>query len=409
MPPTVDAYAAVRSANYRLFAAGFLCSSTGLQMLATALGWEVFERTRDPWHLGLLGLARALPVVALALFAGHAADSFSRKLLLVSTQAAFALLCIGLAFASHAQAPLWVVYALVVATGCVRSLNGPTRQAILPTLVPTHAFQNAVTWNSGLFHFAATVGPIIAGIMLAKLPPSYVYTVAAASIGTFAITGLFLTPLVPHVPTGRFTAAGLFAGFAHVRREKTVLGALSLDCLGVMLGGATALLPVYATEILKVGPEGLGVLRAAPYLGAVVGSFVLAHLPPFRNTGRTLLLAVAAWGVAILVFGLSTNIWVSLVALFASGVIDNVSVVIRHVLVQVRTPPEVRGRVGAVNSMFIECSNELGGFESGAVAALAGPVFSVVSGAIGTLAVVGLIAWAFPDLRKLRRLQDPEP
>ncbi|MFZ4573547.1 MAG: MFS transporter [Phycisphaerales bacterium] len=410
-----DAYAALREPSYRLFAGGFLISSMGLQMLATALGWEIYERTGSALNLGLVGLARALPVILLALPAGHIIDRFNKQTVLVLTQLAMGGVAAMLALASSSDWPLWSIYALVVLAGCARVFNGPARATLLPLIVPAGVFGNASTWNSGVFHVSGAIGPIVAGYLLHKYQAaSIVYGITAAGCVFFAGLATFLAPRASERHTGPFSVRSITAGLSHVWREKSVLAAITLDLFAVLLGGATALMPVYAKDILTwggepVGEKGLGYLRAAPYVGAAIMAFVLAHRPPFRRAGLSLLWSVAGFGVCMIVFGLSRNYILSLAVLFVSGAVDNVSVVIRHVLVQVRTPEHLRGRVSSVNSVFIESSNELGAYESGAVAKYAeglipgvsGAMFSVVSGGIGTLAVVLLVALLIPAIRVL--------
>jgi MFS family permease len=407
-PARHDPYLALRNANYRAFLGGFLPASTGLQMLATALGWEVWDRTHDKLLLGYLGLARAIPVVLLVLPAGHLADLRNRRRILIATQTSFALLCALLALVSGASAPLWLLFALVVATGCTRSFHGPARNALLPLLVTNDELQNAATWNSGAFQFAAVVGPLLAGGMIDLCGAAW--PVYGATAGLCAFAALQATRLRPREQAsggGRFTLAAMTAGAEHLWREKTVLAAIALDLFAVLLGGATALLPVYQ-EQLGVGAVGLGAMKAAPDVGALLVAVVLAHRPPFRRAGPALLLNVAGFGAATIAFGLSTSFPLSLLLLALLGGFDNVSVVIRSVLVQIRTPDQLRGRVGAVNSLFIECSNELGAFESGLVAWLFdSAVVSVVSGGIGTIAVVLGIAWRWPEIRRLGRIEPP--
>ncbi len=406
-PSKHDPYAALRSPNYRRFASGFLFSSTGLQMLGTAIGWEIYERTHDPLMLGYVGLARALPVILLALPAGHAIDHFNRKRVLVVTQFAMGLAAALMAFASYHTVPLWTIYALLVLTGCARSFNGPSRASILPMIIEPGDFHNAVTWNSSVFQISATAGPILAGLMIHQFGAAWpVYVVTAAGCFAFALSSSFLKPRHRARPTGPLTLRSMTAGISHVWREKTVLSAITLDLFAVLFGGATALMPVYAKDILHVGPVGLGILKAAPYVGAFVMALAIAHMPPIRRSGPALLLSVAGFGLATVAFGLSTWFPLSLAVLFVAGALDNISVVIRHVLVQVRTPDELRGRVAAVNSVFIESSNELGGFESGLVARFLGPVFSVVSGGVGTLAVVVAVALIWPEIRRLGSLHE---
>jgi MFS family permease len=437
MPPTPrhDPLAALRERNYRFFVIGWLPASAGLQMQATALAWEVYERTHDPLALGIMGLARALPTVALSLPAGQIVDMVDRRRVLVATQVGFAVTGGLLALGSVAwdrgllgpgNRAVWVIYFLVALTGCARVFNGPSRSSLLPLLIRggphDPVFHNAVTWNSGVFQLAATLGPIAAGALIARTGNAWpVYAVAAASCLWFGVAAAFLRPYpAPGVaprPPGRLSLValwnlvrpavllpGMLEGVRHIRRERTVLGAIALDLFAVLLGGATALLPVYAADILHVGPVGLGALKAAPYVGALLIAFFMARRPPMRHAGPALLGSVAAFGFFTVIFGLSTDLWLSLAMLAALGAVDNVSVVIRHVLVAVRTPDHLRGRVSAVNSVFIECSNEVGGFESGLVARLLGPVFSVVAGGLGTIAVVIVTAIWLPELRRLGRL-----
>jgi MFS family permease len=391
--------------NYRLYACGMLVAGFGMTMLQTAVLWDVWDRTRSAWDLGLVGLARALPVVALALPAGLLVDRVRRHRLLAVTQAGFAIVAAVLALASLLGAPLWVVYGTLVFSGCVRAFNMPTRQSLLPSLVPTERFQNAITWNSAIFQACAIGGPILAGTVL-KFTGHAWAVFAAAGVGCliFAALAFRLRPRGTSASPTNHSAGGMFAGAAHIWRERTILGAISLDLLAVLFGGATALLPIFATEILDTDAFGLGLLKSAPYAGALVMAGILAIRPEIRRAGLVLLACVAMFGVTMIVFGFSRSFWLSMAMLALGGAVDNVSVVIRHVLVQARTPDHLRGRVTAVNSVFIECSNELGGFESGLVATWMGPVFSVVSGGIGTLAITGLVAWWLPDLRRLGRL-----
>lgn len=410
-----DPYSALRDPNYRFFALGFLVSGFGLQMLATGLAWEVYERTQSALALGYMGLARATPVLLLALPAGHTADIFNRKRLLFITQFTFALLAAVLSLVSYKALPVWTIYLLLVLMGCARSFNGPARSSLLPLLVAPADFHNAVTWNSGVFQISATAGPIVAGaiIGLERLvrPETTsawpVYLAAAAGCLLFAITSTLLRPRPQFQGDGRFTLSSMLAGAGHLWREKTVLASITLDLFAVLLGGATALMPVYAKDILHVGPVGLGALKSAPYIGAFLMALVLAHRPPFERSGRALLLSVAGFGACTILFGVSTSFPLSIAMLILLGALDNISVVVRQVLVQVRTPDALRGRVSAVNSVFIESSNELGAFESGAVAQWLGPVVSVVAGGVGTVLVVLGIAWLWPEVRRLGRLEEP--
>lgn len=401
-----DPYAAFREGNYRLFAGGFLCSSTGLQMMGLALGWEVYERTGDELALGLIGLCRALPVVLMALPAGYVIDHMDRKTVLAVTQFGFAGASGLLAWASWSGAPMWAIFALVVVAGLIRSFNGPVRSSLLPDLVRGGTFANAVTWNSTVFQAAAVGGPLLAGLLIAVFKTAWpVYVATGVLCLVFGLMTMWVRPHTRERRVGTPSAAGMTAGLMHVYRDKLILSTISLDLLAVLFGGATALLPVYAKDILNVGPIGLAWLRSAPFIGAFVMAVAMAHLPPLKRAGPTLLWCVAGFGACWIVFGLSTVVWVSFAALLVAGALDNVSVVIRHVIVPSRTPRELRGRVSAVNSVFIESSNELGGFESGVVAKFFGPVASVVSGGIGTLVVVAGVALAWPEVRRLGGLE----
>ncbi|MBL0870884.1 MAG: MFS transporter [Phycisphaerales bacterium] len=423
-PPKHDPYSAIRIANYRRFALGFFFSSLGLQALATAVSWEIFLRTNSDLALGLAGLVRAVPVLIMALPAGWLIDHVHRISVLVSTQAAFAFMALLLALNAYFSLPIALLYLLLFLMGCVRSFNGPTRSSLLPDLVPEHTFPNAVTWNSSIFHLSGLLGPLLAGGVLHLFSPNRTTTAAATATAesptshfatVYLLTALFCVLfaflaariIIPQrsAPKTALKPRDMLAGASHVYHDKVILGVISLDLFGVLFGGVTALLPRYASDILHVGELGYGALRAAPYLGAIIMAAILAHRSPMKNVGVSLLTAVAAFGLSIIVFALSTNFYLSLAALFLSGAVDSISVVIRHVLVQSRTPQSLRGRVSAVNSIFIECSNELGGLQSGLVSYYLGPVVSAASGGLGTIIVVAVIASLFPQLRKLTTLQ----
>lgn len=429
--PKHDAYAALRVPNYRYFAAGWLPASMGLQMQTTALAWEIYERTGDPLSLGWIGVARALPTILLALPAGQIVDRVDRLRMLINTQSGFAIANLMLTVGSIAWsrgamgsglAGLLVMYGLIALTGCARVFNGPSRNSLLPQLIPGGAtsttFHNAVTWNSTVFQISAIGGPLLAGLLIWLVGAAWpVYAIAAAASLWFGLTCRLIKPLAderePRYPReASFWEAlrpsslipGITEGVRHIWREQAIFGAITLDLLAVLLGGATALMPIFAKDVLHVGAVGLGALRAAPFAGALLMALVIVFLPPFKQAGRALLLSVAGFGLCTIGFGLSTNFWLSLALLATLGALDNISVVIRHVLVNVRTPDRLRGRVSAVNSVFIESSNELGAFESGLVAKLFTPVISVVSGGIGTVIVVAVMALTLPELRRLGRL-----
>jgi len=406
--PRHDPLLALREANYRRFALSFLCSGIGLQAMNVTVLWGVWETTRDALALGWTGVARAAPVVALTLVAGQAIDRLDRRRVYTVTQSLFVLVAIGLGIATLAGAPVGTVYLLLFLSGGVRAFNAPARASLLPALVPGTSFENAIAWNSGIFQVSAIVGPLVAGGLIAATGATWpAFALAAGLLAISAAASLGLRPRPVELDRTPLSLDSFLAGFRHIHREKTIFAAILLDLLAVLFGGATALLPIFAEDILGVGPVGLGALRASPFVGAGLMAGYLAIRPRIRHAGPTLLWSVAAFGVAMVVFGLSDSFTLSVLALAASGAVDNISVVVRHVLVQTRTPDRLRGRVSAVNSVFIECSNELGGFESGLVARWMGPVFSVVSGGIGTVAITGLIAWRFPILRALRELRGP--
>ena len=385
------------------FAARFL-SATALHMQAVAVGWLIYDLTRNAFALGLVGLAAFLPAVGLALVTGHAADRFDRRAILLVTCAIFALAGAGLvAFAHSGSREVWPIYALVVLFGVARAFAFPAGQALVPNLVPPEHFSNAVALNSSAWQTATIVGPAMGGFLYAFGPT----VVFAAVTGCFVVTFLLILA-IRHRSAVRVAEkvnwAALMAGIRFIRSRPVILGAISLDLFAVLLGGATALLPIYARDILDVGPWGLGLLRSMPAAGAVCMALLLAHRPLARRTGRRMFQAVVVFGLATIVFGLSESFPLSLAALFVLGTADMVSVFVRQTLVQIDTPDAMRGRVSAVNAVFIGASNELGEFESGTLAALAGPVAAVVVGGIGSVAVAALWARWFPDLRTRDRL-----
>ncbi len=381
-------------------------------MQATAVGWELYQRTNSAAALGFAGLAQFLPVLLLALPAGHAADRWSRRLLFQLAQGAAGVASLGLAALSFVQGPVEWIYACLLLAGAARAFSAPNRSSLLPQVVPPEALHNAVTWNSSGWQFANVAGPALGGGALAlaggRAGPAYLM----AALCTLLCVVL-LAPVRPRWasprPPGTRSLASLVAGVRFVWRTELLLAAITLDLFAVLLGGATTLLPIYATDILHVGPVGLGWLRAAPAFGAIGMAVWLAHRPPMRRPGLSLLVAVAGFGAATIVFGFSTAFWLSFAMLALTGAFDNVSVVVRGVLMQTLTPDEMRGRVSAVNSVFISSSNELGAFESGVVAARFGSVASVVSGGVGTILVVLLTAWRWPRLMRLGPLHAQLP
>lgn len=402
-----DPYAALRSPSYRLLLCGGVLAAIGGEIQATTIGWELYKRTGDAAAIGLVGLAQFLPVLLLALPAGQVADHFSRVRVFQAALLAAELASLGLAALSFWQGPIPLVYLCLVLVGCARAFSAPARQSLLPLVIPPEALSNAVTWNSSGWQIANVAGPALGGLLiwLTELFPAYqaapVYMLAAAcSLVTVGLAN-FIRPRATNWPRRPHSLAALLEGVRFVWRTEALLAAITLDLFAVLLGGATALLPIYARDILQVGAFGYGCLRAAPAVGAMVTALLLAHRPPLRRPGRALLLAVAGFGAATIVFGFSDIFLLSFAMLVLTGAFDNVSVVVRGTLMQTLTPDEMRGRVAAVNIVFISSSNELGAFESGTTAAWFGPVASVVGGGIGTIVVVLLAQWRWPRLWRL--------
>jgi MFS family permease len=405
-PHAHDPYAAFRLPDFRRYLGGNFVFLVGLQMQKVAIGWEIYERTGSALHLGYVGLAQFAPQLLLAPFAGHVADAYNRQRVLTTALLMSALATLGLAWNSIHPAPLLVTYVLLLIIGGARAFWMPARSAILPRLVPIPIFANAVSWYSSAFELAAITGPAVGGMLIGVLRHTTgVYLLNAGAILGFIV--LVMQIQYEHAGDARteVTLDAMSAGVRFIWGSKVVLAAILLDTFGVLLGGATALMPVFAKDILHVGPRGLGWLLAAPSAGAVTTAFVQAHRGPLKTPGRTLLLAVAGFGLVTVLFGVSRVFSFSLLMLCALGACDNISVVLRGTLVQVLTPDHMRGRVSSLNGLFIGTSNELGAFESGVVAQLFGPVVSVVSGGLGTIAVVLGIAWLFPQLRTLSRAQ----
>jgi len=372
-----------------------------LEMQSVAVGWQVYDITKRPLDLGLVGLAQFLPGIFLFLISGHVADRFDRRHLLLLCYGGFTV-CSGLLLEiSWRSTPsVKAIYLVLVLLGAVRSFNGPAGRALLPQLVPEQHFPSAVAWNASVFQSATIMGPVVGGLIYAAFRgPTAVYATAMAGGGI----ALFAVAQIRHrmrirrkEPLG---LASVLAGFRYVWGQKLILGSISLDMFAVLLGGAVALLPVYAREILHTGPWGLGLLRSAPGVGAGTMALLLAHRPLRGRVGATMLWCVAGFGVFTIIFGLSHNMVISLISLALVGATDMVSVVIRGTLVQLATPDEMRGRVNAIDMLFIGTSNEFGQFESGITAQWLGTIPAVVLGGVGTLAVIAIWAWRFPELR----------
>lgn len=400
-----DPYEVLRNRDLLLYLIGRFVSSLGQQMLIVAVGWELYERTRSTLCLGLVGLTEMVPMVLLTLPAGHAADNFNRKRIIMLMTFLFACASAGLTLISAWQAPVIWIYVCLFMAGVARTFLWPASSAFLPHLVPREKFSRAVAWSSGSFQLSSVIGPAVGGGLIRLVghaAPVYAVNTVALLICLLLISLIRRSHIV--ALKERMTLRNLVVGFQFVFASPIILGTITLDLFAVLLGGATALLPVYAKDILHAGAGGLGLLQAALPFGSLLCALILAHRRPLQKAGRAMLTAVAFFGLATIGFGLSHWFWVSFFMLFVCGAVDNISVVVRHTLVQLLTPDEKRGRVSAVNSLFIGTSNELGGFESGLTAYLFTPVISVVAGGVGTILVVAAVALIWPQIRQYGRL-----
>jgi MFS family permease len=407
---THDPYAALRVPDFRRLLGAAMLSTIGYEMQGVAIGWELLARTRSAFALGLVGLVQVVPVLLLALPAGHLADKFSRKYIMICAQVVLVCVSIFLTYAKLAALPVWTIYAALSFAGVALALALPARSAVLPQIVPIKLFANAVAWRTSGWQIAAVLGPALGGVCIAISGGTLVVFQLSVVLGTLVVVLVARIRPTQQVRTREaLTWHSLLAGVRFVKSQELILAAITLDMFAVLFGGATFLLPIFAKDILRTGPTGLGWLRAAPSLGAVVMALLMAHRPPMRRAGQTLLLAVLGFGGATIAFGVSRQPWFSFAMLAIAGALDNISVVIRGTLVQTLTPDPMRGRVAAVNSVFVGMSNELGGFESGLLAHFLGPTGSVVFGGVGCLATVGLTAWRWPALWRMREISPPSP
>lgn len=400
-----DPYAVLKNRDFLSYLLGRFIAAFGQQALALAVGWEVYQRTNSTLKLGFVGLAQMLPMFIFTFPAGHVADNYNRKKVLVWMQVVLAGACAGLALVSALKANVVWMYVCLFLFGMARTYLWPASASFMPQLVPRNQFAKAVTWNSGLFQVAAVAGPAAGGFLIAATKTAF-WVYALNFVGALLCALMISLVRVHHKVAVRekMSLASVITGLRFVYRTKIVLGSITLDLFAVLLGGASALLPVYAKDILHVDADALGWLQAALPMGSLLMSLILVHRPPLQKAGWTLLWSVAGFGMATIGFGYSKSFWPAFVALFICGMTDYISVVVRHTLVQLLTPDEMRGRVSAVNSLFIGTSNQLGEFESGLVAHLFGPVFAVVSGGIGTILVVAVAAVMWPEIRKYGRL-----
>jgi MFS family permease len=437
-----DPYAAFRVRGYRRYAIGYFVSVLGRAAVAAGVGYELYDRTGAATVLGLVGLVGALPVILFALPAGHLADRVNRKTILMTTQAISAICSLALCALSHwhNKIPAWpwltkasdalafiarhcgekhaanfspVVPLMLLVLGvyaCARAFGWAARGAFVPNLVPRDLLTNAVTWNSSLSQISSTVGAMLAGVLIYYfgLPATYAFDAFCAVLFLAFISGVNYQQEFVREEHASIREE-VFSGLRFVWGRRVILGAITLDLFAVLIGGAVALLPMFARDILHVGAVGFGWLRAAPSLGALIMGFTLAHLPPMKRAGMAMMWSVAGFGLATIIFGLSRDFTLSFIALALTGALDNVSVVVRHSLVQMLTPDSMRGRVSAVNNVFINSSNELGQLESGLTAAMFGPVWSVVGGGVGVIIVVLLIAWRIPQVSRIGALHELRP
>ncbi|WP_035349629.1 MFS transporter [Edaphobacter aggregans] len=405
---------AFRSRNFRLYQSARLMVIVGAEAQSVAVAWQVYQITHSALKLGLTGLALFLPGLLCMLAAGHAADRYDRRRIILACYTlqavcTAALLWLSLTPWTFANGRVWPIYAVLVGIGLGRAFSGPAASALLPSLVPKDHFVNAVTWGATIYQIANMSGPAIGGLLF-TLPLTgilapwqgapIVYLLTLAMLSCFILLVSMIRPAPVERKATAFSARTVLAGLEYVFRTRILLGSISLDLFAVMLGGATALLPIFATDILHAGPRGLGLLRAMPSVGALIISLLLVTRPIKRRAGATMLTCVAIFGAATIVFGLSRNLYLSLAALLVTGASDMVSVVVRSSILQLATPPEMRGRVSAVNWLFVGASNEFGEFESGLTAHWWGAVRAVVIGGIGSLAVTTAAATLFPQLRR---------
>jgi len=422
-------YVIWRNREYRLFSLSWLALVIAGQIEAVAVGIHVYARTGDPLALGWIGLVKALPVILLAIAGGHLADRFNRKSIMVLTQVMGLASIAGLALLAYYDAPISGFYVFLLLGAISQALGSPARSALLPQLVPTSLFSTAMAWNSSLFQVGTMIGPALGGVLLGThdyTPPAFALAVVLRLASVLSLMTLRVT--APVRQTESVSLRSVLAGIRFVWNSNIILATITLDLFAVMVGGATYLLPLYAKDILHVGGLGLGLLRSAEAVGAIAMAMTITHMPPIKHAGRAMLWAVAGFGGATILFGISQWFWLSMAAMFLVGACDNISVIVRHTLVQVMTPDSMRGRVSAVNNIFIVSSNDLGGFESGATARIfdslsagfgwtepglasrvAGAAGSVVVGGAGAILAVAGCARRWPEVLALGSLRDIKP
>ena len=404
-------YAALKIPDYRLFISARFSVTLAIQIQAVVVAWQVYEITKDPLSLGLIGLAEAVPSISVALYAGHVADSVQRKKIILICL--FTLLACSLTLLSFTHSigsflldyGILPIYTVIFVSGIARGFLTPAIFSFMPQLVPREIYSNAVTWNSTLWETATIGGPALGGFLYGFLGITAAYLTDALLMFTGLILAIGITnKLLPEKTVEHGIIEKIRSGLRFVFRNPIILGAISLDLFAVLFGGAVALLPIFASDILMVGKEGLGVLRSAPSVGALLMAFYITHHPIMKNSGKILLWCVAGFGLSMILFALSTNFWLSLFLLIMSGMFDCISVIIRQTLLQTLTPENMKGRVSAVNHIFVGSSNEIGMFESGVAARLMGVVPSVIFGGCMTILVVSITGWVAKSLRTLQRV-----
>jgi MFS family permease len=403
-----DAFAVLRVKDFRLFISFRFFMTIAIQMQSIVVGWQVYQLTKDPLSLGLIGLAEAVPFIAVALYAGHIADRYNRKKIILWFDLVFLLGTCGLLLFTFFSSGMIItigilpIYIVVAISGVARAFIYPSTIALMAQMVPRELYTNSSTWNSTIWHIAAITGPAIGGLVYGFFGVKIAYL---SVIFFMFISILLLSFVKKYITSPVEESESLFqrlsSGIKFVFRNQILFGTMSLDMFAVLFGGAVAMLPIFAAEVLKVGPQGLGFLRSAPMAGAVIMSLIIAYRPPMANAGRYLMIGVAGFGLSIILFALSKNFYLSMGLLMLSGMFDNISVIIRATTMQLMTPDEMRGRVASVNSIFIGSSNEIGSFESGVAAKLMGLIPSVIFGGGMTLLIVGLTAKFAPLLRRL--------
>lgn len=403
-----DAYAVLKIKEFRLFLLARFVTTVAIQMQSIIVGWQVYEMTKDPLSLGLIGLSEAIPFLVMAFFSGHIADTFNRKTIILASLFVY-FLCAGfLLLFTNALSGILILYGtlpifiVIAITGFARAFIYPAQTAFMAQLVPRSLYTNSSTWNSTTWHIAAITGPALGGLIYGFIGiyEAYISVVFLIFIGLILFV-FIQAKLMPAKEKKETIVQSISEGIRFVFKNQVLLGALSLDMFAVLFGGAVAMLPVFAAEVLMVGPEGLGFLRAAPAVGAVIMAIFLAYYPPLKNTGTKLFIGVAGFGLSIILFALSKNFYLSIGLLILSGMFDNISVIIRHTILQLYTPDHMRGRVASVNSIFIGSSNEIGSFESGVAAKLLGLIPSVIFGGSMTLLVTKVTSLLSPELRKM--------